>query len=49
MQIHHKNAQKIISDVTLTKRTHLAEEMSHPEIFKFQDVIKIKNKIIIFL
>ena len=25
------------------------EDVSHPEIFKFQDVIKIKNKTTIFL
>ena len=48
MQIRHKNAQKIVSGVTLTKRAHLAEEMSHLEIFKFQDVIKIKNNTTIF-
>ena len=28
---------------------HVGVSLSHPEIFKFQDVIKIKNKTIIFL
>ena len=38
-----------LKGVETENTTETTESMSHPEIFGFQDVIKIKNKTTIFL
>jgi len=39
----------VLGAMSLTTTARVVHSMSHPEIFEFQDVIKIKNKTTIFL